>query len=304
MVSRKEVPNRFRIHRALTPYVLLAPALLLMALIVFYPLVRLVYMSFHLFVLTLPPPRFIGLANYLRVFKDDVFFASLRRTFVWVAGSVSLQLLLGLALALMLNQRFRLRGVARVVALLPWVTPPVVSSIMWMWMFDYNYGVINDLLVRLQIVDRPILWLSDPRRAMLSVIVAMVWRGIPFFAVCLLAAIQAIPEELYEAAKVDGAGSWDSFLHITIPMISPTIFITLMLRTIWLANHVDTIFVMTGGGPGYATTTLPVYIYLKARGALDYGYASALSIIFSMILMIFTGGYVLYLTRREAELQL
>lgn len=171
-------------------------------------------------------------------------------------------------------------------------------------MFDFNYGVINDLLIRLNIVDYPILWLSDPRRAMLAIIVSIVWRGTPFFAVCLLAALQAIPEELYEAAKVDGAGSWDSFLHITIPMIRPTMFITLMLRTMWLANHVDTIFVMTSGGPGYATTTLPVYTYMKARTALDFGYASSLSIVLSAILMILSMGYVYYLTRKEAEVQL
>ena len=301
MALRKGIPSGFRLRRTLMPYGLLAPALSVIALIVLYPLARLVYMSLHFLVLTQPGTQFIGLANYVQVFKDEVFFGSLGRTAIWVAGSISLQFLLALALALMLSQRFRLRGVARVLALLPWVTPSVVSSIMWMWMFDANYGVVNDLLVRLHILDQPILWLGNPKRAMLSVIVSIVWRGTPFFAVCLLAALQAIPEELYEAAEVDGASSWDRFLHITIPMISPTILITLMLRTMWLANHVDTIFVMTGGGPGYATFMLPVYTYMKARASLDFGYASALSVIFSAVLMAVTGVYMYYLTSREAK---
>lgn len=293
-----------RLRRKLTPYLLLTPMLILLGAIVVYPILRSVYLSFFNYILWRPfNVPFIGLGNYLKVLQDEVFWVSLRHTLAWVFFGVSFQFIFGFALALLLHQRFRGRGLVRSVILIPWVTPGVLIALMWSWMYDGNYGVINDLLLRLHLIDNSVPWLAQANTALPAIIVTIVWQGIPFFAIMLLAALQAIPDELYEAVRVDGASQLQAFRHVTLPHLAPTILITTLLRVIWVANSVDVIYPMTGGGPGYNSLTLSVYTFIKAQKAWDFGYASTLSLFLTVFLMAVALVYLWILRRQEVKLR-
>jgi multiple sugar transport system permease protein len=290
--------------KRLYPYYLVAPAVIFMLVIVAYPILNSFYMSmmdYKLFKMS--STHFVGLQNYIAVLQDPVFRQSLWNTLWWVGLGVFLQFFFGLILALLLNEKFRGRGIVRALILVPWVTPGILIGLMWTWMYDGNYGVINDVLVKLHLLDQYVPWLAQSNTALLAVIVTIVWQGIPFFAIMLLAGLQTIPKELYEAAEVDGASSWQSFWMITLPMLMPTIFVTTLLRIIWVANSVDVIFAMTGGGPGYSTLTLSVYTFVKARTALDFGYASTMSIYLTMILSVVLFAYLYQIKKKEARLR-
>lgn len=204
---------------------------------------------------------------------------------MWVLWGVGLQFVFGFALALLLNKNFRGRGVVRSVSLIPWVTPGVLIALMWRWILDGNYGVLNDILKNLGIITDNIAFLASKQFAMPSVIMTIVWQGIPFFALMILAGLQSIPEELYEAANIDGASGLQKLFYVTIPSLKNTIFVTTMLRIIWVANSVDVIYNMTEGGPAFATQTLSVYIY-KEASILNMGYASAMAILLMLVLMV------------------
>lgn len=284
------------------PYLLIAPAILLMMLIIAYPIANSVRMSFLKYILFKPKDvEFIGLANYFNVLKDPVFRQSLANTVLWIAGGVFFQFFFGLILALLLNRSFKGRGFIRSIILIPWVTPGVLIGLMWKWMYDGNYGVINDILARLHIIQNYIPWLAKSQTSLLAVIITIVWQGIPFFAIMLLAGLQAIPEELYEAGKVDGATGWQTFWQITLPMLKPTILVSTLLRVIWVANSVDVIYIMTGGGPGYSSLTLSVYTYMKAQKAMDFGYASTLAIYLTLMLSTVAYFYLRNLNLKEVR---
>lgn len=284
------------------PYLLIAPAILLMMLIIAYPIANSVRMSFLKYILFKPKDvEFIGLANYFNVLKDPVFRQSLANTVLWIAGGVFFQFFFGLILALLLNRSFNGRGFIRSIILIPWVTPGVLIGLMWKWMYDGNYGVINDILARLHIIQNYIPWLAKSQTSLLAVIITIVWQGIPFFAIMLLAGLQAIPEELYEAGKVDGATGWQTFWQITLPMLKPTILVSTLLRVIWVANSVDVIYIMTGGGPGYSSLTLSVYTYMKAQKAMDFGYASTLAIYLTLMLSTVAYFYLRNLNLKEVR---
>jgi len=275
-----------------------------MLLIVAYPIIRSVYLSFQEFSLLNPGAiHFVGLAKFQKALKDPLFWRALRTTLVWVGSVVPSQLVLGLIVALLLNRQFPWRGLVRALVLIPWVFPGVLNALMWTWMYDGNYGVINDLLVRLHLQTQFYPFLAKPATALPCIIVTAIWQGTPFFTIMLLAALQAIPDELYEAAGIDGASSWQLFWNITIPGILPTIVITTLLRTIWVTNYIEVIYVMTGGGPGYASLTLPVYTFLQAYSALDFGYAAALSLFLVLLLIVVVSAYVFYLRRMELKLR-
>jgi multiple sugar transport system permease protein len=292
-----------RTRRALVPYLLLLPAGLLLGAIILVPLSRAVGLAFQDFVLTrMHQARFVGLDNFRRAFADQAFWMSLARSAYWVAGNLALQFALGLAFALVLNARFPLRGLVRGLILISWVTPSAVTAMMWIFMLDGQSGIVNDLLVRIGLLGTAFPFLSRPGTAMPSVILANVWFGVPFFAVMLLAALQSIPDELYEAARVDGASTIQAFRYITLSLLLPTIVITSLLRTIWLSQYIETIFLMTGGGPAERTTTLPVYTFLTIRAELDFGYASAMALVLSTVLMAIAALYLVLLRRLEVEL--
>lgn len=267
------------------PYILLLPAVAVVACVVFVPLFNAILISFQSYDLRHPKDiGFIAFANYLEAFQDELFWSSLKRTISWVVFGVGLQFLGGFALALLLNKSFKGRGLVRALSLVPWVTPGVLIGLMWQWMYNGNYGVVNDILVnKLHLISENIPFLANGTTAFPSVIVTIVWQGIPFFALMLLAGLQGISPELYEAADIEGAGRWTKLTRITIPSLKNTIFVTTLLRIIWVANSVDVIFNMTGGGPGYKTQTLSVYVYNKAC-AMDMGYASAMSLILTLLL--------------------
>lgn len=281
-----DIRRKPKTRSTIWPYLLLLPALIVMLSVVIVPIVNAVSMSFQSYNLTRPKKiGFIGLQNYVTLFHDPQFWGSLLRTVIWVVFGVGCQFLFGFLLALILNREFKGRGVVRAVSLIPWVTPGVLIALMWRWMYDGNYGVINDLLMKMGLIRENIAFLSKPATAMPSVIVTIVWQGIPFFALMLLAGLQGISYDLYEAADIDGATGRQKLFYVTIPSLRNTIFVTTMLRIIWVANSVDVIFNMTEGGPAYATQTLSVYIYKKAS-ALDMGYASAMAIMLMLVLLL------------------
>ena len=274
-----------RPKRQRLPYWLLSPAVVVTLLIVFLPMAEAVFLSFHDYLIWKPDSfRFAGLANYLAAFQDEVFGIAARNTAVWIGLTVPAQALLGLVTALLLNRDFAWRGLARALIIVPWALPSVVTALMWRWIYDPNIGVLSDILIRLRILDAAFPWLADPDTALLAVVLTLTWQGFPFFAVMILAGLQTIPKEYYEAAAIDGAGTWQQFRHVTLPGIAGVLVTATLLRIIWVANSIDVIFVMTGGGPGYATHTLPLYAFIKARTNLDFGYGSALAVIFTLLL--------------------
>lgn len=281
--------------RKILPYALLSPAVLVTLAIVFLPMVQAVWMSLHDYVLFRPKNfPFVGLKNFIAALQDDVFWISLRHTVLWIGITVPAQLLLGLVTALLLNQKFAWRPVARALIIIPWALPSVVIALMWVWIYDSNYGILNDLLLRANILKTAIPWLANPDTALYAIILTLTWQGFPFFAVMILAGLQSIPASYYEAASIDGAGTWRQFWHITLPGISGVVVTAVLLRTIWVANSIDVIFVMTGGGPGYSTYTLPLYAFIKARTGLDFGYGTAIAVLFTIMLL---GIVILYLRR-------
>lgn len=288
----------------LLPLLLLSPALALLLGIVAYPIARAIWLSFHRLEILQPDlTQYVALDNYRSLLQDPVIRIALQNSVVWVVGVVVFQCLGGLVGALILNRRFPGRAAVRGLALIPWATPSVLVALMWTWMLDGNYGLVNDLLVKAGILSRFQPWLAQPRSALPAVMLADVWQGIPFFAVMLLAALQAIPEDLFEAARIDGASAWRVFRHVTLPLLLPTILITTMLRMIWTANYMDLIMIMTGGGPGYSSLTVPLHAYYMAYKRLDFGYGATIAIVQVAILAAAIVLYLRQLRRNEVMVQ-
>ena len=277
------------------PYWLLSPAVLATLVVVFYPMLQACITSLYHDILWKPKAlKFIGIDNFIAIAHDPVFWASLGRTALWIGITVPLQLFLGFVTALLLNQQFRWRTLARSLILIPWALPSVVIGLMWSWIYHPQVGLLNDLLLRVGMLNTAIPWLASPDTALYSIIAALVWQGFPFFAIMILAGLQTIPANLYEAAAIDGATTWQQFVEITLPGLKSVLVTAVMLRIIWVANSMDVIYVMTGGGPGYATHTLPLYAFKRTYSSMDFGYGSALAVTFSLLLL---GFIVLYLRR-------
>lgn len=279
-------------NKTVWPYLLVMPAVLVILLVVFVPVMNALLMSFQSYDLRRPKEiAFIGLQNYGEMLMDPLFWNAVLRTFLWVIFGVGFQFIFGFILALLLNRYFFARGIIRAVSMVPWVTPGVLIGLMWRWIYDGNYGVLNDLLLKMGLIHDKIPFLSQTSSSLPCVIVAIIWQGIPFFALMLLAALQEVSGELYEAAAIDGASHIQKFFFVTVPSIKNTIYITLLLRIIWVANSVDVIFNMTEGGPAYSTQTLSVYIYNKGN-ALNLGYASSMAIFLAAILALVAVPYL------------
>ncbi|WP_342359638.1 sugar ABC transporter permease [Terrarubrum flagellatum] len=276
-----------------TPVWFLLPAVFVTAAVVLFPVAQTVWLSLYDYVIYNPDgSRFVGWGNFVAVLRDEVFWISLRHSIVWIVGVVGLQFLLGLVAALLLNESFWWRGLARSLVIVPWALPSVIIGLMWTWMYDFNVGVLNDMLLRLGVIATPIAWLARPDTALGAIMLALVWQGFPFFAVTLLAGLQTIPADLYEAAEIDGASRWKRFINVTLPSISDVIATALLLRTIWVANSLDVILVMTGGGPGYATHTLPLYAFQRAYSGMEFGYGAALALVLTVLLLAVVWLYV------------
>lgn len=283
------------------PYLLIAPALLVILAVVFFPVLNAISMSFQSYDLRRPSRiRFTGLANYVAAANDPLFWEALLKTVIWVVAGVGLQFVFGFMLALLLNRKFWGRGFVRSISLIPWVTPGVLIGLMWRWIFDGNYGVLNDLLLKLGLIHDKIPFLAQQSTAFPSVILTIIWQGIPFFALMLLAGLQGIPQELYDAADVDGANGFQRFFLITVPSLKNTIFVTTLLRIIWVANSVDVIFNLTEGGPAYSTQTLSVYVFNKGN-ALNLGYASTMAILLALALAAVAVPYLKMMFKSQEE---
>ncbi|MFX0195195.1 MAG: carbohydrate ABC transporter permease [Candidatus Hodarchaeota archaeon] len=276
-------------RHAISNYMYILPALACLAITVFGPILRATQMSFEQYILYKPDERFfVGLDNYWQLINDPVFWLCLRNTIVWVAGSVFLQFILGFVGALVLHEKFKGRGFFRSIILMPWVMPGAIVGLMWTWLYNPGFGLINDILIRLNLINDRIAWLAQPSTALWAIILANVWRGAPFFTIMLLAGLQSIPNELYEAARVDGAPMWQRFRHITIPMIRPTIVISSIIRIIWSFNYPDMIWVMTHGGPGNSSQILASYVLQTAYERLNFGYAATMSVFTLISVFCFT----------------
>ena len=270
------------------PYLLLLPTLVMITALLFFPMARIFYYSFQNYDISAPfYDSFAGLDNFVKVFTKDVYFIpSLINSLKWVVSQVGLQLLLGMGIALLLNKKFRFRGLTRGFVFVPWAISGVLTSVMWSLMYNEHMGVFNDILMKLGIIDNPQAFLASTNSAFISVVVAELWRGIPFFAVTILASLQSIPEELYEAAAMDGSSRWTSFINITLPQLKRTIVLTTLLRTVWEFNNVDLMYNLTNGGPANSTMTYAMYIAKTAVHGSDFGYGSALTVVAFLILTI------------------
>lgn len=262
------------------------PALAAILLLIGYPILYSLWISFHRYNLKRPNLfKFIWLENYWSILASDEFWSSLWITLLFTALAVAVVIALGVLIALLLNESFPGRGFVRMIVLVPWAIPPVVNGLMWQWIYDAKVGALNGLLVSLGFLTSYRGWLSDPTSALLALVTAHVWNALPFAVILLLAALQTIPGELYDAARVDGSGGWHLFLHVTFPWLAQPLLIVLILQTILAIRVFDVIYVLTAGGPGTATTTLTWQTYLTTFDSLDFGLGNAYAYIVGIITM-------------------
>jgi multiple sugar transport system permease protein len=279
------------------PYLYSFPAVFLIATILLVPLILGLSYAFRDIELLKPfSGGYIGLDHFRELIKDDNFWNALKNTFQWTVVSIVLQFFFGLNLALLLNRPFPGRGIIQALVFLPWAVPSFLSGLNWAWLFNPVVGPIPHWLTALGLMSEPLNILSDPHNALWGPIIANVWWGIPYFAITLLAALQSIPTDIYEAAEIDGASPWQSFKSITLPFLAPTIAITVLLRTIWIANSADLIVVMTRGGPADSTQIVASYIFTQAFQRLDFGYASAIAA--ALLLLLLAYAFVLIILRQ------
>lgn len=255
---------------------LLLPALLLLALVVVLPILRVVQLGFSRVELQEGiVARWAGLEQFTRLWQDGRWWTALRNTAVFTGTSVALEMGLGLAFALVLHRRFRGRGGVRALVMLPWALPTAVMALAWAWIFNDAFGVLNDLLRRLGFVGNPIAWLGGPGTAMLALVIADVWKTTPFVMLIVLAGLQAIPEQVLEAARVDGLSAWQRFRRVVLPLLAPSLLVAFAFRTVQAYGAFDLPYVMTGGGPGGSTETVSLLAYRNYFRYLEFGYGSA-----------------------------
>ncbi|WP_233137100.1 carbohydrate ABC transporter permease [Agrobacterium vaccinii] len=274
-------------------YLLLLPSLLLLFLVVAYPTIYGFFISVREMRLTRPGLNgFVGMKHYVAMMSDRVFWISLKNTAIWVVAAVTIEMALGFIAAVALNRNLPGTKIFGVLILLPYFLPNVVAGHMWALLLDPRLGVINDILVRIGVLSSYKAWFADPNTALAATILVEAWHGFPFFALLFLAGLKGIPEDLYKAAAVDGAGSFTKFRLITVPMLKTVITAAVILRVISLVNSPDLLLVLTGGGPGNATQVLSLYAFQTAYRDFNFGYAGALSVVMFFILMVFATIYI------------
>ncbi|MFE7244500.1 carbohydrate ABC transporter permease [Streptomyces sp. NPDC057580] len=275
-------------RQGLTVAAFMAPAALFVAVFIYYPMIAGSQMAFRNWNLNdLTDTSWVGLKNFREIFTDPVFGTVLSNTGIWVVGSIVPQFVIGFAIALWLRRRFRFRGLYQALIFFPWAISGFLIGILFRWMFNSEFGVVNDLLEKAGLINEPIPWLADPKTAMVAVLIANIWYGVTFFAIMILAALQSIPDEIYEAAEIDGAGKVRTLFQITIPSIRGTLSLTVLLRVIWIFNFPDLIFAMTGGGPSNETHIVTTWMITVTQQG-DYGRASAIGLIVVAMLLVFS----------------
>jgi ABC-type sugar transport system permease subunit len=264
---------------------LVLPALGVVLLIAIFPLVWTVWESLHVHDLRMPwrGEPFVGLGNFREILGEPRFWQALSHTLVFTVGSVIPELVLGTILALVLHQAFRGRGLVRALVLVPWAIPTVVTALLWRFLFDGSAGIVNVVLVDVGLLDRPLVWFVHAVAAWVPIILADVWKTTPFVALLVLAGLQNIDAALYEAARIDGAGAWQRFWHVTVPLLKPAILVALIFRTLDAFRVFDLIYVMTGGGPGTSTEPVALYTFTALLQNLRFGFGSALSVLVFLV---------------------
>jgi len=280
-------------------FVLNSPAILLLLLLMAYPILYSAYLSLHQYNLRRPRAfEFIGLQNYATILSDPQFWSAAQVTLYFSVGSIGLTILLGTLLALLLNERWPGRGVLRAIALIPWAVPPVVNGLVWQWLFEGRYGLINAILINLGLIDSYQAWLVNPATALPALVIAQVWNHTPFVAIVMLAALQTIPDELYDAARVDGAKVFQRFWHVTLPWLSHSLLLVLITQTMVALRTFDIIYVLTGGGPGDSTTVVAWLTYVTTFGFTDFGKGNAYAYIIALVTFGLSVVYIRMLWKR------
>lgn len=293
------IRRRLKLGRQAYPYLSVIPVLLVVALFAIYPILHAVRMSFFKYLLTRPNDHpFVGLGNFIEVITSYYFKNSLEVTAIYTLAAVSGVILYGLGVALLLNTTIRLARPLKVVILLPWALPAVVSGLLWKWILNADFGILNGLLMALGLIDSYIPFLADPTLAKASLIMAFIWKEGPLVTIFFLAGLQLIPDEYYEAAKIDGGGAWTIFRYVKAPLLRPVFLIVIVYETMAAILTFDTIFVMTGGGPADSTALISWFAYAEIFKGLNLGHGIALAILIAAITL---GLIVFYLRALRSE---
>ncbi len=278
-------------------YILLLPALLILTAFIAYPFATAIWLALTDRTVSRDVGTFIGLANFTDQLGSQIFLQTVKNSFVYTGVTVAFKLVFGILLALLMNQSFRLKNLARAALLLPWIVPTALSAIAWLWLFDASFSVVNWALLKAGLLERGINWLGEPALAMTSIIIANIWRGTPFFAISILAGLQTVDRELYEAAAVDGANPWQRFWRITLPLIQPVLLIVLLFSTIWTIADFQLVYVLTRGGPTNSTHLFGTLAYDIAIQAGQLSEGAAISLYMFPVLLLCVVALLLYLRR-------
>ena len=276
--------------------VLIAPTVLTFCAVIVYPLVAAIYLSFFSIYTPTMEGHWVGLENYASLLQSGEFWRSLYNNIVWTIGTLSLQIVFGILVAMMLHQNMVFRSLARSLVLFPYFLSTVVAVLVWKWLLNDLYGIINHMLMWSGLIDMPIDWLGKMPNAMMSLIFIGAWKYFPFVVIAVLARLQSIPEELYEAAKIDGAGWFSRFTDVTLPQLKEILVVIILLRTIWDFKEFDLINLITGGGPIISTQTLPLMVYKEAFALNQMGAASAVAVLMMLVMLVFM---TLYLRKQK-----
>ena len=296
--SRKISLKKLGNSEVASAWLLMLPSLFIIFGLIGYPILRALAMSFFRIKLTIPGETpFIFFDNYLSIFSDPYFWGSIKRTLLFMVVSLFFEFSIGISVAQLLNTRFIGKGFLTTIIIIPWAIPITVNAIMWKWIFNPSYGAWNALFTQIGLIQNYQAWLSTPFSAMVILIGCYVWKVFPLVAILTLAAMQTIPESLYEAAYVDGASKWYQFWHITLPLIMPSLMVTLILKTVDAFKVFDIIYIMTSGGPMDSTKTIAFFSYLETFKYMDFGKGAAIAIIMTIVISIFAAFYYITLSR-------
>ena len=280
-----------------TAFIMLAPAIVFLALLIAFPLGKVVHDAFtHVHLINKSMTGFAGIENFKTVVSDEHFGQAVKNTIYWTVFSVLGEYIVGMTTAVLLNQKFKGRAIFRTCIFIPWLVPIIVAGMTWDWLLNPEFGIINYALTSLNIIDSPINFLGDSKYAMATVIFVNIWRSFPYYTISFLSALQSIPGDLAEAASIDGAGVFRRFFSITLPQLRSVSLVIVFIHVIWTAVNFDFIWVMTEGGPNYATETLPIMIYRYSMKKFDVGAASALSTMMFTIMVVL---FVFYYRKRS-----
>ena len=277
---------------AMLGVMLIAPTVVVFCAVIVYPLLSAIYLSFFSIFTPTLQGDFVGFGNYTELLATGRFWSSLGTTLIWTVGTLTLQILFGVGMALVLHQNIWFRSLARSLILFPYFISTVVAVLVWKWLFNDLYGIMNHFLISLGIIDLPMDYLGTMPNAMISVILVGAWKYFPFVVIAVLARLQTIPDQLYEAAKIDGAGPIARFFDVTLPQLRDVLVVIILLRAIWDFKEFDLIFLLTGGGPLNDTQTLPLLVYQEAFALNDMGLASAYAVMMMLIMLVFMLVYI------------